>query len=166
VVEADITSLDVDAIVNSVDPMLLGRRGVSAAIHAAAGPALRAECRAIGGCKPGDAKITGGHRLKARFVIHAVGPEWGGGSYDEDHVLASCYERSLALARAKGIQTIAFPCISTGAFRYPVAAAARIAVRTVYQALRSTNLPQRVILCGFTPDATAALRSALNEFIA
>ncbi|HEY1693095.1 MAG TPA: O-acetyl-ADP-ribose deacetylase [Polyangiaceae bacterium] len=160
---ADITTLDVDAIVNAANPTLLGGGGVDGAIHRAAGPDLLAECRALGGCATGDAKITRGHGLKARHVIHAVGPVWNGGARGEERLLASCYERAIALAREYGLETIAFPCISTGAYGYPIDAAARVAVRTVSRAVVAGPLPERVTLCAYDEPSAMALQSALRE---
>ena len=138
-VRGDITKLTVDAIVNAANRTLLGGGGVDGAIHRAAGPELLAECKTLGGCRPGEAKITRGYSLPARFVIHTVGPVWSGGTRGESETLANCYRNSLHIAVENGIRTIAFPAISCGAYRYPIADAATIAVETTSQFLRDNN---------------------------
>ena len=139
IVRGDITKLDVDAIVNAANSTLLGGGGVDGAIHRAAGPELLAECRALGGCPPGEAKITRGYKLPARFVIHTVGPVWRGGKQDESEVLANCYRNSLQLAIENGIKTIAFPAISCGAYGYPISEAAEIAMKTTRDFLAAST---------------------------
>ena len=150
IVQGDITQLDVDAIVNAANTSLLGGGGVDGAIHRAAGPELLAECQTLGGAKTGEAKITKGYRLNARYVIHAVGPVWSGGRRREPQLLASCYERSLTLARKNEVRSIAFPSISTGAYRYPIEQAAEVAQITVREWLAAHELPERVVFCCFS----------------
>ncbi len=163
IVEGDITQQDVDAIVNAANTTLLGGGGVDGAIHRAAGPELLAECRALGGCPTGEARITRGHRLRARWVIHTVGPVWRDGRSGEDALLASCYRASLALARERGLRTIAFPSISTGAYRFPLERAARIAIREVRAFLEREPSIEKVFLVCFDRRAHEAYGKAVTE---
>jgi O-acetyl-ADP-ribose deacetylase (regulator of RNase III) len=160
VVDGDITTLDVDAIVNAANSALLGGGGVDGAIHRAAGPGLLEECRKLGGCATGQAKITAGHGLKARHVIHAVGPVWHGGGQGEDELLASCYRESLRLAGEAGLKSIAFPAISTGVYRFPLERATRIAVGTVAAEAPKAGI-ERVIFACFGAAAAASYRAEL-----
>jgi O-acetyl-ADP-ribose deacetylase (regulator of RNase III) len=153
VIVADITTLSVDAIVNAANTSLLGGGGVDGAIHRAAGPELLAECRTLGGCETGNAKITRGYRLPAKHVIHAVGPVWSGGGHGEDELLASCYARAIDLCHANHLGSIAFPAISTGIYRFPADRAADIAVNTTAKVLASAPLLSRVVFCCFSPDS-------------
>jgi O-acetyl-ADP-ribose deacetylase (regulator of RNase III) len=153
VVQGDITTLDVDVIVNAANESLLGGGGVDGAIHRAAGPELLAECRGLGGCPTGQARMTGGYRLKARHVIHTVGPVWRGGGHREDELLASCYQASLALALEHRLESIAFPAISTGVYGFPLDRATAIAVAEVRKILTANELPLRVIFACFGDDA-------------
>jgi O-acetyl-ADP-ribose deacetylase len=161
IVEGDITTLALDAIVNAANTSLLGGGGVDGAIHRSAGPDLRAACAALGGCATGEAKITPGFDLPARYVIHTVGPVWGGGERGETSLLASCYRNSLALAREHGLASIAFPAISTGAYGFPPDRAARIAVATALDILATTNDIARVVFCCFGADSRVHYETAV-----
>ncbi|HEU5275392.1 MAG TPA: O-acetyl-ADP-ribose deacetylase [Xanthobacteraceae bacterium] len=164
VLVADITTLDVDAIVNAANTSLLGGGGVDGAIHRAAGPELLAECRTLDGCATGSAKITRGYRLPARHVIHAVGPVWHGGRSNEEELLASCYRTALELSAAHRLGSIAFPAISTGVYRFPLGPAARIAVGTVASELAARGTaPRRVVFCCFNSDAAVPYETAFAE---
>lgn len=162
VVKGDITALAVDAIVNAANSSLLGGGGVDGAIHRKAGPELLAECRLLEGCKTGEAKMTKGYRLPARFVIHTVGPVWQGGGSGEAELLASCYRRSLALAQKHSLAAVAFPAISTGIYGYPKPEAAEIAVAAVKEHLALAPFPTRVIFCCFDEDTAALYRGLLE----
>lgn len=161
--QGDITTLRVDAIVNAANSSLLGGGGVDGAIHRAAGPGLLAECRLLGGCPTGEAKLTQGHRLPARFVIHTVGPVWRGGAQDEPERLASCYRRSLEVAAGHGLRSIAFPSISTGVYGYPIEAASEIAVATVKASLAELPAIQEVIFCCFSEGDLRVYKKRLGE---
>lgn len=158
IVRGDITTINVDAIVNAANTTLLGGGGVDGAIHRAAGPELLGECRTLGGCCPGDAKLTRGYRLPACFVIHTVGPFWTGGRRGEPQTLAGCYRKSLQLALENGIKTIAFPAISCGAYRYPISEAAQIAVGTTREFLTTTDKIDKVIFVLWSEDIYEAYR--------
>lgn len=162
VIEGDITQLVMDVVVNAANESLLGGGGVDGAIHRAAGPGLLAECRALGGCPTGEARVTRGHQLAARHVIHTVGPIYDGGGYGEAELLASCYRESLRLAAEAGLETIAFPCISTGVYGYPKAEACDIAVATVTEWLATHDMPRVVTFCCFAADDAALYRSRLE----
>jgi len=149
-VRDDITRLSVDAIVNAANPSLLGGGGVDGAIHRAAGPGLLDECRGLGGAQPGQAKITRGHRLPARHVIHTVGPVWHGGGHGEEDVLARCYRESLRFASERDLKTIAFPAISTGAFGFPIERATRIAMEEARRGLSAHPALERIVFCCFS----------------
>ena len=162
-IRADITTLDVDAIVNAANVTLLGGGGVDGAIHRAAGPGLLLECMGLGGCRTGDAKITRGHRLRARHIIHAVGPVWRGGSRGEADLLAGCYRRAIELAHERGLRSIAFPCISTGVYGYPADQAAAVAVQTVREILPSLPQALDVTFCCFSHRALDLYDTLLKE---
>ena len=162
VIQANIVTLEVDAIVNAANRSLLGGGGVDGAIHRAAGPELLAECRTLGGCKTGDAKITRGYRLPAKFVIHTVGPVWHGGKSGEPALLASCYRKSLAIAIEQGFRTIAFPSISTGVYGYPIELAAKIAVDTVRDVVKNPSSLEEVIFCCFSAGDLSVYEKLLS----
>ncbi len=159
IIEGEITTLAVDAIVNAANTSLLGGGGVDGAIHRAAGPELLAECKTLGGCPPGEARLTGGYQLPARYVIHTVGPVWRGGGQGELEVLAHCYRNSLALADEQGFHSIAFPSISTGAYGFPIRRAARIALRTILGFLDYHPLMEQVLCVCYT-------RADFDEYVA
>jgi O-acetyl-ADP-ribose deacetylase len=159
--QADITTLPVDAIVNAANASLLGGGGVDGAIHRAAGPDLLRECRALGGCETGDAKLTKGYRLPAKYVIHAVGPIWDGGGFRESELLASCYRRSLEVAARHGVTSIAFPSISTGVYGYPMELAAPVAVASVSETLAALPGFREVIFCCFSKADLAVYEQIL-----
>lgn len=162
-VKGDITTLDVDAIVNAANNSLLGGGGVDGAIHRAAGPELLAECEKLNGCETGQSKITKGYMLKARYVIHTVGPVWHGGDHDEDLLLASCYQTSLTLAKEMKIKSIAFPGISTGVYMFPVNLAASIAYNETKKFLKKNQYPEKVIFVAYNEDSFETYRKILNQ---
>lgn len=166
VIVADITTLNLDAIVNAANESLLGGGGVDGAIHRAAGPKLLEETRKIGGCPTGEARLSGGYNLPARYVIHTVGPIWRGGKNNEDALLASCYRSSLTLARDMGFKHIAFPSISTGVYGFPIERAARIAISTILEEGKKKETPNVTMACFSKSDASVyqeALETALSK---
>jgi len=161
--QANIVTLTVDAIVNAANSSLLGGGGVDGAIHRAAGPQLLEECRTLGGCKTGDAKLTKGYKLPAKFVIHTVGPVWHGGKKGEPELLSSCYRNSLTIAAENGIKTIAYPSISTGVYGYPIELATRVAVETVRNAVQKPSNIEEIIFCCFSPSDLEVYESLLMK---
>ena len=164
-IQGDITRLEVDAIVNAANQSLLGGGGVDGAIHRAAGPQLLEECRALGGCPTGEARITKAYNLPARYVIHTVGPVWHGGSRNEDHLLAGCYRNSLQLAVAHKLRSIAFPSISTGVYRFPIERASRIALRVIQDFISNEESVPRVVLTCFSEQDLHVYRQAYKELL-
>ncbi len=163
IVEGDITRQQVDAIVNAANTSLLGGGGVDGAIHRAAGPKLLEECRTVGGCPTGEARITKGYKLPAKWVIHTVGPVWRSGQYNEDQLLANCYRNSLALAEQHSLKTIAFPAISTGAYGFPLERATNIAVREAKKFLETARSVKKIVFVCFESDATECYTTVLEE---
>lgn len=166
IVVGDITQSDAAAIVNAANTSLLGGRGVDGAIHAAAGPELLAECLTLNGCETGQAKLTGGYRLRAKYVLHTPGPIWQGGSMGEAALLASCYRSCLILAAEKGIRTVDFPSISTGTYGYPLPQAAAVALKAIMEFLEAYDLPERVRIVCHTEEAAQVYRQTWNIWYA
>jgi len=162
-IKGDITALDADAVVNAANKTLLGGGGVDGAIHRAAGPQLLEECKKLNGCPTGEAKITGGYNLKARFIIHTVGPVWYGGYRDESELLASCYRSSLTLAKKNSVKTIAFPGISTGVYGFPKDLAAVIAVNEAKRFLSNNLVPEKVIFVAFDDESYKIYQKLLDQ---
>jgi O-acetyl-ADP-ribose deacetylase (regulator of RNase III) len=163
IVQGDITTFEVDAIVNAANQSLLGGGGVDGAIHRAAGPELLDACRGLDGCPTGEAKISGGYDLPAEFVIHTVGPVWHGGDKDEPGLLAACYQNSLALAHERAIKSIAFPSVSTGVYGYPIEQACRIALRETFAHLQAHDLPQMVTFVCFSASDLECYQAAMSD---
>lgn len=164
IIKGNIAQIAVDAIVNAANPSLLGGGGVDGAIHQAAGPALLEECRILGGCEVGCAKLTKGHNLPAPFVIHTVGPVWRGGQNNEELLLSSCYRESLKLAIAHGIEAIAFPAVSCGVYGFPIEIAAEIAMREVWNAVRCSDTVTRVVFVCFSDEVFQALTQSASRY--
>ncbi|MBA3924196.1 MAG: O-acetyl-ADP-ribose deacetylase [Nostocaceae cyanobacterium] len=164
IILGDITKLEVDAIVNAANTSLLGGSGVDGAIHRASGTELVDECRSLRGCKIGDAKLTKGYRLPARFIIHTVGPVWRGGDYGEPELLVSCYRKCMQIAADKEFNTLAFPCISTGIYKYPKALAAEVAVKVCNEQLQKNGRPKKVIFCCYDQESCGIYETVLSKY--